>query len=114
MNNKIKLRLGFLKKYKEFDRNIDTLNPIAGGCSKATCRSIENELKNGGKINKPVQFTIDLNDNTGLLDDGNHRITSCENAGLSDDFEIPVLLRFLRGRHFMDRKKAKKFKKLAI
>lgn len=110
--NKIKLRLGFLRKHMEFDRNKDQVHALIGGSTKATLTSIEKDLKQGGEIKKPVELAIDLEDNTGLLTDGNHRVTSCINAGMDDSFEIPVLLKILRGRHFMERSRAKKFKKL--
>lgn len=109
---KIKLRLGFLKRFLEFDRNVDKLNPIAGGSSKATCKAIESQLLSGKGIKKPVEFTVCKENMTGLLTDGNHRLTSCLNAGLSDNYEIPVSLKIIKEKSFVKKDRADKYRKI--
>lgn len=110
--NTIKLRLGLLKKFREFNRNEDQVHPMLGGCTKVVLKVIEKDLKNGIGIKKPVELTIDVESNEALLEEGNHRITACLNAGMGDDFEIPVVLKFLKGRMFMKKNKSNKFKKI--
>lgn len=110
--NTIKLRLGLLKKFREFNRNEDQVHPMLGGCTKVVLKVIEKDLKSGVGIKKPVELAVDVNSNEALLIEGNHRITACLNAGMEDDFEIPVILKLLRGRMFVKKDKSAKFKKI--
>lgn len=110
--NTIKLKLGLLKKFREFNRNEDQVHPLLGGCTNVVLKVIEKDLKNGIGIKNPVELTIDVESKEALLEEGNHRITACINAGMNDNFEIPVILKLLRGRMFMKKSKSDKFKQI--
>jgi hypothetical protein len=77
------MKLNFLKKFREYNRNKadEQLNTMLYSSSN-TLNAIETDLRNGGKINNPVELTI--HKGKALLTEGNHRLAAAENAGFTD------------------------------
>jgi len=102
------MKITFLKRFLEFDRNKpdEQLQTIIYH-SANTINSIESDIRNGGKINNPIELMI--HNNRALLVDGHHRIAAAINAGLN---EVPTKI-IIKGKLTGELKNRwPKFKKL--
>jgi hypothetical protein len=101
----MKLKIKWLWGLREFDREKQKFEGFLDN-SDSTIKKIEDELKAGGEIKKPVELVI--HEGEGLLIQGNHRIIAAKNAGHE---EIPTTLVFA-GKNSKYLKLKHKFKKL--
>jgi hypothetical protein len=103
----MKLKISWLWGLREFDRE-DPKQKFEGflDSSDYTIKKIEDELKAGGEIKKPVELVV--HEGKGLLIQGNHRIIAAKNAGHE---EIPTTVVFA-GKNSKYLKLKNKFKKL--
>ena len=101
----MKLKISWLWGLREFDREKQKFEGFLDN-SDSTIKKIEDELKAGGKIKKPVELVI--YEGTVLLIQGNHRIVAAKNAGHE---EIPTTVVFA-GKKSKYLKLKHKFKKL--
>lgn len=105
------MKLGFLKKFVDLDRN-DPEQQLQTMFyhSETVVSKIANDLKEGGKIEKEV--TLAVYNKKALFEDGNHRIAAAVRAGKDDDFEIPTNFKFLGKLRGAFKEKEHKFKTL--
>ena len=102
-----------LRDYREYDRTKDVV-PMMGAHSAIVVQSIKNDLIAGKPIRKPVVLTIfrQLGKIFGLITEGNHRITSCVEAGLPDDYKLKVAVKEVNSLDGFSEKRKSKFKEI--